>query len=275
MPFMYPKLKIESQGIEDPRIVRINGTFYMTYVAHNGKDAISVYASGQDLFNLKREHIISPKIYYRDFDRIVCHAKLKDEYYFFESYYQKYCGRNVLIWHKDCVLFPEKINGQFFMLHRILPDIQYISFDDFSELKDKYFWLFNLMHLDKHVILEPTYKFELRHLGAGCPPIKTKHGWLMIYHSAKETNKKRIYYAGATLLKLKNPGKVIARLPHPLFKPTKNYELKGTVNDVVFPTGTALFGDELYIYYGAADKRIAVAQISIKELINELLNNKE
>jgi predicted GH43/DUF377 family glycosyl hydrolase len=58
-----------------------------------------------------------------------------------------------------------------------------------------------------------------------------------------------------------------------LFKPELPWELKGEVNNVVFPTGTALFDDTLYIYYGAADKRIACASISIKELLTELLNN--
>jgi predicted GH43/DUF377 family glycosyl hydrolase len=67
-----------------------------------------------------------------------------------------------------------------------------------------------------------------------------------------------------------NPVKVIARLPYPLFTPEYKWELKGDVNNVVFPTGTALFGDTLYIYYGAADKRIACASLSLSALLAEL-----
>jgi predicted GH43/DUF377 family glycosyl hydrolase len=76
------------------------------------------------------------------------------------------------------------------------------------------------------------------------------------------------------LLDLNDPNKELARLPFPLFKPELPWELKGEVNNVVFPTGTTLFGDILYIYYGAADTRIAIASISITELTAELLNHK-
>jgi predicted GH43/DUF377 family glycosyl hydrolase len=62
----------------------------------------------------------------------------------------------------------------------------------------------------------------------------------------------------------------LSRLPYPLFSPTKKWEKEGVVNNVVFPTGHALFGDDLYIYYGAADMHIAVAKVS---LTNELKNN--
>jgi predicted GH43/DUF377 family glycosyl hydrolase len=76
------------------------------------------------------------------------------------------------------------------------------------------------------------------------------------------------------LLDINDPTKVIARLIDPLFIPEFDYELNGVVNNVVFPTGTALFDDELYIYYGAADKCIACASVSLKELLKELLLNK-
>ncbi|KAA6309005.1 Beta-1 4-mannooligosaccharide phosphorylase, partial [termite gut metagenome] len=53
------------------------------------------------------------------------------------------------------------------------------------------------------------------------------------------------------------------------------YELRGVVNKVCFPTGTALFGDRLYIYYGAADNCIACASVSVKELVKELMSYKK
>jgi predicted GH43/DUF377 family glycosyl hydrolase len=76
------------------------------------------------------------------------------------------------------------------------------------------------------------------------------------------------------LLDLNDPLKVIARLPYPLISPQADYELTGSVNNVVFPTGTAQFGEDLYIYYGAADSYIAAASVNIKELIAELQANK-
>lgn len=274
-PFLFPSKKEESKGIEDPRIVKIEDMYYMTYVVHDGKNAISSYSWGKDLFNLKKGGVISPKIRYKDAAKIFPYSKLKDEYYFFESFYSEYGGKGVFIWHKDLILFPEKINGSFMMLQRILPDIQLIAFDDFSQLKDKYFWIHDLMNLSDTVLLECEQNFESRHLGGGCPPIKTENGWLMIYHAAQESNNKRIYCAGAALLDLDDPSKVIARLPYPLLSPENDYELKGVVNNVVFPTGTASFDGELYIYYGAADKYIAVASIRLNELIDELMKHKK
>ncbi|MCU0679213.1 MAG: pesticidal protein Cry7Aa [Planctomycetes bacterium] len=273
-PFMEPKLKIESRGLEDPRLVKIEDTFYLTYVAHDGKNAVSAYATGPDLFNLKRDGVISPQIKYRDAAKVFSYTKLKDEYYFFESFYREYNGQNILIWHKDCILFPEKIDGNFLMLERILPDIQLVSCESLHQLKDKYFWIYHLMNLSIFVLIEPEHGFEARHVGGGCPPVKTPAGWLLIYHSAQEFNKKRVYHAGAALLDLKQPQKVIARLPEPLFSPMVDFELAGTVNNVVFPTGTAVFGDTLYIYYGAADTVIAAASVKLDDLINELLKHK-
>jgi predicted GH43/DUF377 family glycosyl hydrolase len=72
-------------------------------------------------------------------------------------------------------------------------------------------------------------------------------------------------------LDIDNPTKEIARLPYPLIKPELSWELNGDVNNVVFPTGTSLFDDTLYIYYGAADNKIACASMSLQELIAELL----
>ncbi|MEI8360824.1 MAG: pesticidal protein Cry7Aa [bacterium] len=273
-PFMSPKIKAESMGIEDPRIVRIDGIFYMTYVAHDGKNAVSYLASGDNLFELGRDGLISPKIPYKEAGEIFRYQKLKDDYYFFEAFYKEYGGKNVLIWHKDSILFPEKINGEFKMLQRILPDIQLIGFEDFGSLKEKYFWINYLLNdLASSVVLEGQLSFEGRNIGGGCPPIRTKDGWLVIYHGVQESNEKRVYRACAALLDLNNPQKLIAKLPYPLFEPGNEAENVGLVNNVVFPTGTALFGDDLYIYYGAADTRIAVAKVSLESLLSELKNN--
>ncbi len=63
-------------------------------------------------------------------------------------------------------------------------------------------------------------------------------------------------------------------MPYDLFKPEEIWELKGEVNNVCFPTGAAVFDDVLYVYYGAADERIACASMSLSELLKELLLNK-
>jgi len=274
-PFMAPKKRYECKGIEDPRLMKIGDTLYATYVVHDGKNAVTAFASGKDILSLSREFVISPKIPYKEAGKIFAYSKLKDDYYFFQAYYQNYSGSNILIWHKDVMFFPEKINGNYFLLQRILPDVQVMEFEDFGQLKEKYFWIHYLLDdFQNNVVLEGEHGFENRHVGGGCPPIKTEFGWLLIYHSTEESNSGRVYHAGAALLDLNNPRKLLARLPYPLFSPTEDYERNGDVNNVVFPTGTAQFGDDLYIYYGCADRIIGLAKVNMKELLEELLKNK-
>ena len=156
------------------------------------------------------------------------------------------------------------------LFHRIYPDIQLICFEDFSELTND-FWRNYLRNLADYVVLEPEFGFESRNIGAGAPLIETPRGWLMIYHSVQDSNRGKVYHASAALLDKKNPLKVIGRLTEPLFSPEEDYEISGDVNDVVFPTGTAKVNGRLYIYYGAADKRIAVVSVNLNKLLHELL----
>ena len=72
------------------------------------------------------------------------------------------------------------------------------------------------------------------------------------------------------MLDLTNPSKVIARIPYPLLEPEEDYEKHGDVDNVVFPEGAYIYNNELFIYYGAADKYIALAKVGIKELLDEL-----
>ena len=159
-------------------------------------------------------------------------------------------------------------------MHRIKPDIQIVvSFESLADLT-KDFWLNYFLRFEDYVVLSPKYAHEVSYIGSGCPPIETKAGWLLIYHGVHDTIKGYVYSACAALLDLENPQKEIARLPYPLFFPEKEWELNGEVNNVCFPTGAVLIEDTLYIYYGAADERIAVASLNLEELLDELALNK-
>lgn len=103
-------------------------------------------------------------------------------------------------------------------------------------------------------------------------PFETEAGWVLIFHAVEERNIGRVYHAAAALLDRDNPTKVIGRLHEPLFSPTEEWEKFGPVPNVVFPTATAIFGDDLYIYYGATDQYIAVARVSMSQLITEMLD---
>jgi len=269
-PIITRDYKYESKGVEDPRIVKIDNTFYLTYVAHDGKNAVTALAVSNDLKTFEKKGIITAQITYKEAEDIFKKAGLKKDYFCFAEFYRKENGEDVLLWGKDVILFPRKINGKFAMLHRILPGIQLVFFNDFKDLTTD-FWKEHFKNLKKHTILEKEYWFETSHLGGGCPPIETDQGWIMIYHATeRKKNNKKIYHAAAALLDRDNPLKIIGRLKYPLFSPTKEWEKQGFVSNVVFPTGTAVFNDNLYIYYGAADEKIAVAKIKIDTLLKKL-----
>ena len=274
-PIIEREAMYEVMGVEDPRIVKIDGVFYLTYTAHDGKNAVIALATSTDLRNFKKEGIISSQLTYDEVGGLLRQHQLKDQYYMFEAFYEEFGGNDILLWEKDAILFPKKINGKFALLHRILPDIHIVYFDSFEQLKSKDFWIEYLNHLPEYTVLENRYWFETRHIGGGAPPIETEDGWLFIFHSVEEENKGRTYRASAALLDKNDPRKVIGRLSEPLFSPEENWEKVGMVNNVVFPTGTAVFGDDLYIYYGAADRLIAAAKVSLNELILELKNNSQ
>jgi len=266
-PFLAPEFDYESHGMEDPRIVKIDGTYYLTYVAFDGKNALGAVATSEDLEHFSKCGIISPAIKYTDFDLFTKkNSDLNKKYLYYNE------GADILA-DKDVVFFPRRINGKLAFLHRIKPDIQLTAVNDLKELTAE-FWQDYFSHFAENILLAPKYAHEVCYIGSGCPPIETEHGWLLIYHGVKTAAKRYEYSCCAVLLDLDDPRKEIARLPYPLFKPDLDYELKGDVDDVVFPTGTALFDDRLYIYYGAADELIACASVSLKGLVNELLQNK-
>lgn len=198
-----------------------------------------------------------------------CRLKLKERYFLFESYFKDKVGEDVLLWNKDHFFFPKKINGNFALMHRILPDIQVIYFKDFGDITRR-FWKDYLKNLCDYVVLESTHWYESRNIGGGCPPVETDKGWLLIYHAVDDMDGGKIYRAGAALLDKKDPTKVIGHLNYPLFSPEKPWEREGYVDNVVFPTGTAIFGKKLYIYYGTADKCIAAVSVNLNKLLREL-----
>jgi len=276
-PFMVPEFDYESQGIEDARIVKIGRQYYLTYTAYDGINARGALATSKDLVNFKKKGIIVPHITYARFVSLVESAgKVNENYYLNHNFYYNESDPEIkmLLWDKNVVFFPRKINGKLTFLHRIRPGIQLVSVNNLKELT-KAFWKDYFLNMQDHIVLDPVYAHESSYLGSGCPPIETEHGWLLIYHGAEETKNGIIYSAcAAALLDINNPLKTIARLPYALFSPEYEWERKGEVDNVVFPTGTALFGDILYIYYGAADSHIACASVSFSALLAELVTYK-
>jgi beta-1,2-mannobiose phosphorylase / 1,2-beta-oligomannan phosphorylase len=273
-PVITSQYEYESHGVEDARIVKIDGLYYLTYTAYDGINAQGALAVSTDLKNFEKRGIIVPPVTYIEFLYLLESAvRVNKKYYRNHKFYyqEENIEKKILLWDKNVIFFPRRINGKLCFLHRIRPGIQIAAVNDLKELTKK-FWKNYCTNLKKHIVMDPLYKHESRYIGGGCPPIETTHGWLLIYHGVEKTSKVHMYSACAALLKLDDPSIEIARLPFPLFSPEHDWELHGIVNNVVFPTGTALFGDTLYIYYGAADEQIACASLSLSALLAELLS---
>lgn len=276
-PILVPEFDYELHGIEDPRIVKIEDIYYLTYTAFDGVNALGCLATSTDLVHFEKKGIIVPQITYEEFNKLSNPDPSVDSKYFRYNQHNGILekdGIKMLVWDKNVIFFPRKINNKFYFMHRIRPEIEIVvAIDNLTDLTPE-FWKNYFLNFSDFVLLSPKFDHEISYIGGGCPPIETEFGWLLIYHGVKDSLKGYVYSACAALLDLENPQKEIARLPFPLFKPEYVWELKGEVNNVCFPTGAVVFDDLLYIYYGAADERIACASVSLNELLKELLNHK-
>lgn len=274
-PVLYPEYDYEKQGLEDPRIIELEGTYYLFYTAFDGINARIAYATSHDLKHFEKHGIISPQLLYDEAIEKYFRGRLAARYASCKTYCVEVGGRtDILLWDKDGFVFPRKIQGRYALMHRILPDIQIAYFDDFVQLTSEDYWRKYLKNLEDYIVLEPRYNLGRIFVGGGCPPIETAEGWLLIYHEVEETYSGRIYRAEAALLALDNPLKVIARLSEPLFSPATVWEKVGNVNNVIFPTGAVVRDGRLHIYYGAADRRISAKSVEIAELLRELGNHR-
>ncbi|MDD3320388.1 MAG: pesticidal protein Cry7Aa [Paludibacter sp.] len=273
-PLMVPEFDFESQGVEDPRITKIDDTYYMSYTGYDGVNARGVLATSKDLIHFEKQGLIIPQISYARFVYLVKLAgKVNENYCHNNKFYQQESDpdEKIMLWDKNVVFFPRRINGNLVFFHRIRPGIQLVSVKEIEDLTAE-FWEEYLLNFQDHIVMDPLYQHESDYIGSGCPPIETEQGWVFIYHGVEKTENGLVYSACAALLDLNNPSKELARLPHALFSPEQEWELYGDVNNVCFPTGTALFGDTLFIYYGAADSYIACASLKLSDLVTELLN---
>ena len=243
-PVIEPLEEYERFGCEDPRITRLEidgGVLYLiTYTAlstpaFSGAGNRVALASTEDLRTFHKHGVVIPD--------------LKD---------------------KDAVIFPELVGGRIAMLHRVTPNIQIVYFESLEQLLNpkRNFWNVYRASLEEFTVMRPKYGWEAKKVGAGPPPIRTDAGWLLIYHGVDANH---IYRAGAALLDLADPSRVIARSPHPILEPEGEYERIGDVPNVVFPEGAVIIGDELLVFYGGADKVCCAASVRLDELVNYLL----
>lgn len=265
--------------LADPRVLRYKGDGFLTSISHQrlarSRDGLSFTADSQP--------VIAAQNHYESFgtedSRITriggkyfityvgvsplgvstCLAVTKD-FKQFERMGMIFCPDN-----RDVVLFPEKLNGMYAAYHRPAP----------RHLGSPGMWLAyspDLVHWGRHAhVIEPRRgAWDSGRVGGGAPPIKTEKGWLSIYHGATPDD---WYSLGALLTDLEQPQRVLARSRLPLLKPEAKYEMEGFYGHVVFTCGTTLDGDRLRIYYGGADTVMAVAELSLQELLDDLQRN--
>jgi predicted GH43/DUF377 family glycosyl hydrolase len=178
--------------------------------------------------------------------------------------FEKY-GVVIPPFNKDATLFPEKIDGLYRMLHRPTG----------SGIGGPYIWSASspdLKNWGNHKCIAQVRPnmWDSARIGAGSAPIKTKEGWLEIYHGAEELPTGHRYCLGALLLDLEDPSRVIARSIEPIMEPIAPYEVEGFYGNVVFTNGQVVRGDEVLLYYGAADSYTCGARFSIMEILNSL-----
>ncbi|SDJ34028.1 Predicted glycosyl hydrolase, GH43/DUF377 family [Pedobacter sp. ok626] len=262
---------------KDPRVINYKGVDYLTTLSHLrllcSDDGISFYEpegypllqgqTGQEAFGVEDCRVaLLDGTYYLTYTAVseqgvgVGLRKTKD-WKSFESE-----GMIIPPHNKDCAIFEEKINGKFYALHR----------PSSVDIGGNYIWIAESpdgIHWGKHKCIITTRKdsWDSARVGAGAAPIKTEKGWLEIYHGA---NKEHRYCLGAFLLDLNDPSIVLARSAEPIMVPTADYELTGFFGQVVFTNGHVVNGDELTIYYGAADEFVCAAKFSIDEILTSL-----
>jgi predicted GH43/DUF377 family glycosyl hydrolase len=274
-PFIVPTAPYESAGIEDPRIVKIEDCYYITYTAYDGTTAHGALMTTFDFVHFEKRGILTPSMSYKEFQLCLETCQdLNSKYLRFARLFHKRVSPalfpEIMLWDKDICFFPRKINGKYALLHRIYPDIQIVYFDYIEELNYE-FWKSYLCHLHDHILLSGKYDFESSYVGSGCPPIETKDGWLLIYHGVQDTLNGYVYSAGAAMFALENPLKEIGRLKSPLLQAELEWEKEGVTPNVIFPVSALVKNDLLTIYYGAADKSIGVAELSLTELVQQIL----
>ncbi len=167
--------------------------------------------------------------------------------------------------NKDAALFPQRLDGRWAVLHR--PDAG-------GGMED--IWIAyspDLVHWGNPycVLREGSGSaWDAMKVGAGPPPVLTPFGWLLIYHGVKVYGGKLVYRSGLAILDKSAPHKVIARAPGWVFQAEELYEVSGLVPGVVFPSGCLVRGDELWMYYGAADTCVCLATAKLNDVLSLL-----
>jgi predicted GH43/DUF377 family glycosyl hydrolase len=235
-------------GCEDPRITEIDGKVYMLYTAFDGWGSIRIALTHISL---------------EDF--------LANKWNWSKPVYISKPGEI----NKNWVLFPEKVNGMYAIIHSVSPKIQVEYLDSLDVLDGSYFIESNpdVVRALSSVTGDEKAKrkWDNKMRGVGPSPIKTKYGWLLLYHAMDFRDYNR-YKIGAMILDLENPEKVLYRSSYPVLEPDAHYENEGYKRGVIYSCGAIVKNKDLYIYYGGADMVSCVATANLDTFIKKIIS---
>lgn len=248
-------------SIQDPRLVKIEGKYYLNY-------AVRPYANNCSPTGLGVPEYSSHHYpgWDGDFETNITRSGIavsEDLIHWDQIAFTTPAGVD----DRDNVLFPEKINGKYVLLRRPLSYVgekygtnspaMWISYSD------------NLLEWTEPKLLAVAkYEWEGGKIGASTPPLKTEKGWLVLYHGVDADS---VYRVGSMLLDLQNPEKILGRTKDFIMEPEEYYEKIGLViPNVVFPTGNIIKDGLLYIYYGCCDTSIGLATVPLDRLIESM-----
>jgi predicted GH43/DUF377 family glycosyl hydrolase len=257
-------------SVQDPRVVKIEDTYYMTFafrryawsISPTGVGVPDAAQTGFPGFDPARDKnqtrsgiAVSQDRVHWEFSGWATPEGIDD---------------------RDVILFPEKIGGRFALLRRPIgfvdtdtghgeehPSIR-ISFS--SDLRT---WT------DPEIVIRPQFRWEDNRIGGSAPPVRTCRGWLTLYHgveTVQPSTRRVIYRLGAMLLDLADPRRVIARAPEFIMEPEAYYEKFGLfIPNVIFPTGAVVKDGLLWVYYGCCDTAIGLATVPLAELVDYVI----
>jgi beta-1,2-mannosidase len=225
-PVFSPEADYEKDGgVEDPRLVKLGETYYLTYTGYNTRDAQLCLATSKDLVHWERKGVILPA----------------------------YKGNWNVGWTKSGAIVPERIGGKYWMY------FLGTSADKTDQMGLAYST--DLIHwteaTKEPVLPRRPGQFDSRVVEPGPPPLLTPDGIVLIYNGADD---KLVYRTAVAIFDQRDPSRVLYRSDQPIFVPEKEWEKVGRVPNVVFVEGMLRRGDRYLFYYGATDKYVGVAQ---------------
>lgn len=279
-PFMAPPADADAFDhgtLEDARVTQLDGRYYIAYAGRSL--ANHRYAAGERRLGPNQNNNPTWSDNYRR-----CGLAVTDDWRNVQRLTpltsEHLCDANV-------VLFPERINGKYVFMHRPTPFIPWllpslyappcvwlVFADDLTSP-----WSSNAREMpwnmkdgvdipDDHLLIRPEYEWERMKVGASGVPMPTDDGWLTLYHAV---DRQGVYRVGVMLLDREDPRRVIARSPVPIMEPETPLEHKGLYPHCIFPCANVVIGDNIYIYYGAADSYVCLATVSLSRLLDYVL----